>query len=37
MLNAEFNKEIFKNSVKENVKMLYRKNLEEASQQEIYQ
>ena len=37
MLNAEFNKETFKNSVKENVKMLYRKNLEEASQQEIYQ
>ena len=25
MLNAEFNKETFKNSVKENVKMLYRK------------
>ena len=37
MLNAEFKKETFKNSVKENVKMLYRKNLEEASQQEIYQ
>ena len=37
MLNAEFNKETFKNSVRENVKMLYRKNLEEASQQEIYQ
>ena len=37
MLNAEFNKETFKNSVKENVKMLYRKNLEDASQQEIYQ
>lgn len=30
-------KETFKNSVKENVKMLYRKNLEDASQQEIYQ
>ncbi len=37
MLNAEFNKETFKKSVKENVKFLYRKNLEEASQQEIYQ
>jgi len=37
MLNAEFKKETFKNSVKENVKMLYRKNLEDASQQEIYQ
>ena len=37
MLNAEFKKETFKNSVRENVKMLYRKNLEEASQQEIYQ
>ena len=37
MLNAEFKKETFKSSVRENVKMLYRKNLEEASQQEIYQ
>ena len=37
MLNAEFKKETFKNSVKENVKMLYRKDLEDASQQEIYQ
>ena len=37
MLNAEFKKETFKNSVKENVKMLYRKNLEDAYQQEIYQ
>ena len=37
MLNAEFKKETFKNSVRENVKMLYRKNLEDASQQEIYQ
>ncbi|MDD7739273.1 MAG: glycogen/starch/alpha-glucan phosphorylase [Lachnospiraceae bacterium] len=37
MLNAEFNKETFKNSVKENVKMLYRKTIDEATDQQIYQ
>ena len=34
---AGFNKEAFKKEVKENVKTLFRKNLEEASEQQIYQ
>ncbi|MCI5648158.1 MAG: glycogen/starch/alpha-glucan phosphorylase [Fusicatenibacter sp.] len=37
MLNAEFNKETFKSSVKDNVKMLYRKTIDEATDQQIYQ
>ena len=37
MINKQFKKEAFKKSVKENVKFLYRKKLEEASQQQIYQ
>ena len=34
---AKFNKEAFKKEIASNVKMLYRKTLEEASPQEIYQ
>ena len=37
MLNKQFKKEEFKTSVKENVKMLYRKEIEEASQEQIFQ
>ena len=36
VLNS-FDKELFKRSVLYNVKTLYRKNLEEASQQQIFQ
>ena len=34
---AAFNKEAFKKAVKDNVKTLYRKTIEEASEQQIYQ
>ena len=34
---AGFNKEAFKKAVKDNVKTLYRKTIEEASEQQIYQ
>ena len=37
MLDSHFRKEEFKKSVKENVKMLYRKTLDEASQKQIFQ
>ena len=37
MLNKQFKKEEFKESVKENVKMLYRKTIDEASQEQIFQ
>ena len=37
MLDKQFKKEEFKNSVKENVKMLYRKEIDEASQEQIFQ
>ena len=37
MKSKMFEKETFIKSVKENVKNLYRKTLDEASQQEIYQ
>ena len=34
---ASFNKEAFKKAVKENVKTLYRKTIEEATEQQVYQ
>ena len=37
MIDKQFKKEAFKESVKENVKFLYRKKLEEATQEQIYQ
>ena len=37
MLYLEFKKKTFKKTVKENIKNLYRKNLEEATQQQIFQ
>ena len=37
MINEQFKKEAFKKSVKENVKFLYRKKLEEATQEQIFQ
>ncbi len=37
MINKQFKKEAFKESVKENVKFLYRKTLEEATQEQIFQ
>ena len=37
MINKQFKKEAFKESVKENVKFLYRKKLEEATQEQIFQ
>ena len=37
MIDKQFEKEEFKKSVKENVKFLYRKTLEEASQEQIFQ
>ena len=37
MLDNQFMKEEFKKSVKENVKMLYRKTIEEATQEQIFQ
>ena len=36
-MNKQFEKEEFKKSVKENVKMLYRKTIDEASQEQIFQ
>ena len=37
MLDSHFKKEEFKKAVKENVKMLYRKTIDEATQQQIFQ
>ena len=37
MLDNHFKKEEFKKSVKENVKMLYRKTIDEATQEQIFQ
>ena len=37
MRNMNFDKREFKKQVKENVKLLYRKNFEEANSQEVYQ
>ena len=37
MIDKQFKKEAFKESVRENVKFLYRKTLEEATQQQIFQ
>ncbi len=37
MTNEMFKKEAFKKSVKENVKFLYRKTIEEATQEQIFQ
>ena len=37
MLDSHFKKEEFKNSVKENVKMLYRKTIDEATQEQVFQ
>lgn len=37
MINKQFKKEAFKESVRENVKFLYRKTLEEATQEQIFQ
>ena len=37
MYNPRFEKEAFKKEVKQNVKHLFRKEIEEVSQQELYQ
>ena len=37
MIDKQFKKEAFKESVKENVKFLYRKTLEEVTQEQIFQ
>ena len=37
MIDKQFKKETFKQSVKDNVKMLYRKTLEEATQEQVFQ
>ena len=37
MIDKQFEKETFKQSVKDNVKMLYRRTLEEATQEQIFQ
>ena len=37
MLDNHFKKEEFKESVKENVKMLYRKTIDEATQEQVFQ
>ncbi|MBQ9064649.1 MAG: glycogen/starch/alpha-glucan phosphorylase [Blautia sp.] len=37
MIDKQFKKEAFKKSVKENVKFLYRKKLEEATQEQLFQ
>ena len=37
MINPRFEKEAFKNDVEQNVKQLFRKTVDEASQQELYQ
>ena len=36
-MNKLLNKEVFKESVKDNVKTLYRKTLKEANQQQLFQ
>ena len=37
MIDKQFKKEAFKKSVKDNLKFLYRKTLEEATQEQIFQ
>ena len=37
MLDTQFKKEAFKQSVEENVKKLYRKTIDKANEQEVYQ
>ena len=37
MINKQFEKEAFKKSVRDNVKFLYRKRLEEATQEQLFQ
>ena len=37
MYNPRFEKEVFKREVRQNVKHLFRKEIEEVSQQELYQ
>ena len=37
MINPRFEKEAFKKEVEQNVKQLFRKTVDEASQQELYQ
>ena len=37
MLDTQFKKETFKQSVEENVKKLYRKTIDKANEQEVYQ
>lgn len=37
MIDKQFEKETFKQSVKDNVRFLYRKNLEEATQEQLFQ
>lgn len=37
MFNQQFDKEKFKKEVKENIRLLFRKTVEEASQQELFQ
>ena len=37
MISSQFNKEVFKQSVRDNVKLLYRKTIDEATQQQVFQ
>ena len=37
MIDKQFDKETFKKSVKDNVKFLYRRKLEEATQEQLFQ
>ena len=37
MIDKQFEKETFKQSVKDNVKFLYRKKLEDATQEQLFQ
>ena len=37
MIDKQFEKETFKQSVKDNIKMLYRRTLEEATQEQVFQ
>lgn len=37
MISSQFNKEVFKQSVRDNVKTLYRKTIDEATQQQVFQ
>ena len=37
MVSERFNKEVFKKEIRENVKSLYRKTLEEATPQQVFQ